>query len=75
MHIKIKDNGIGIPKEKLPRIFDMFYQIAGSTTRIYNGVGQGFHICKRVIDIHNGSIWARSAEGLGTTVYVKLPKT
>jgi hypothetical protein len=56
MHIKIKDNGIGIPKEKLPRIFDMFYQIAGSTTRIYNGVGQGFHICKRVIDIHNGSI-------------------
>ncbi|RNI14421.1 PAS domain S-box protein [Methanohalophilus sp. RSK] len=75
IHIKIKDNGIGIPKEKLPRIYDMFYQIDGSTTRIYNGVGLGLHICKKVIDIHNGSIWARSMEGLGTTVHVKLPKT
>jgi signal transduction histidine kinase len=74
IHIRIKDNGIGIPKEKLPRIFDMFYQIDGSTTRIYNGVGMGLYICKRVIDIHNGSIWARSMEGLGTTVHVKLPK-
>ena len=74
IHIKIKDNGIGIPKEKLPRIFDMFYQIDGSTTRIYNGVGMGLYICKKVIDIHNGTIWARSMEGLGTTVHVKLPK-
>jgi hypothetical protein len=61
MHIKIKDNGIGIPKEKLPRIFDIFYQIAGSTTRIYNGVGLGFHICKRVIifitEVYRQGVW------------------
>ncbi|MHC1576021.1 MAG: sensor histidine kinase [Methanosarcinaceae archaeon] len=74
VHIRIKDNGIGIPQDQLPKIFDMFRQVDGSTTRLYGGMGLGLHICKRIIEVHNGSIWIKSLEGFGTTVHVRLPK-
>lgn len=74
IHIKIKDNGIGIPKGKIPRVFDIFYQIDGSTTRSYNGVGLGLHICKKIAEVHNGSVWVKSLEGFGTTTHIRLPK-
>jgi len=74
VHIRIKDNGIGIPQNQLPKIFDMFQQVDGSTTRLYGGTGLGLHICKRIIEVHNGSIWIKSLEGFGTTVHVRLPK-
>ncbi len=74
IHIKIKDNGIGIPKGKIPRVFDVFYQIDGSTTRSYNGVGLGLHICKKIAEVHNGSVWVKSLEGFGTTTHIRLPK-
>ena len=74
VHIRIKDNGIGIPQDQLPKIFDMFQQVDGSTTRLYGGTGLGLHICKRIIEVHNGSIWIKSLEGFGTTVHVRLPK-
>ncbi|MDK2892906.1 MAG: hypothetical protein PWQ49_1298 [Methanohalophilus sp.] len=74
IHIKIKDNGIGIPKEKIPRIFDLFYQIDGSTTRSYDGVGLGLHVCKKIVEVHYGTIWVKSLEGVGTTTHILLPK-
>ncbi|MBP2029683.1 PAS domain S-box-containing protein [Methanohalophilus levihalophilus] len=74
IHIKIKDNGIGIPKSKIPRVFDIFYQIDGSTTRSYNGIGLGLHICKKIAEVHNGSVWVKSLEGFGTTTHIRLPK-
>ncbi|MEA1984245.1 MAG: ATP-binding protein [Euryarchaeota archaeon] len=74
VHIRIKDNGIGIPQHELPKIFDMFRQVDGSTTRLYGGTGLGLHICKRIIDVHNGSIWIKSLEGFGTTAHIRLPK-
>lgn len=74
-HIKISitDTGIGIPPDKLSRIFDRFYQIDGSTSRKYGGMGIGLSICKSIIEGHYGSIWAES-NGNGSTFNVTLPK-
>jgi signal transduction histidine kinase len=71
--ISISDTGIGIPKEKLKTIFERFYQVDGSASRKYGGVGLGLSICKSIIDKHNGSIWAQS-EGIGSTFHIVLPK-
>ncbi len=71
--ISITDTGIGIPQDKLLRIFDRFYQVDGSTSRRYGGMGLGLSICKSIVEKHNGSIWAES-EGKGTTFYIVLPK-
>jgi len=71
--ISITDTGIGIPPEKLSRIFDRFYQIDGSSSRKYGGMGLGLSICKSIIESHYGTIWAES-NGLGSTFHVILPK-
>ncbi|WMW24228.1 PAS domain-containing sensor histidine kinase [Methanolobus sediminis] len=73
IHIKINDEGIGISEEKLPNIFNRFYQVDGSSTRKYGGNGLGLYICKKIIEAHNGSIWAESKENSGTTIHVLLP--
>lgn len=74
IHIRVKDNGIGIPKDKVNKVFESFYQVDGSLTRIYGGTGLGLHVSKRIIDVHNGKIWLKSLEGFGTTVHITLPK-
>ena len=71
--ISIIDTGIGIPSDKLPRIFDRFYQIDGSTSRKYGGIGLGLSICKSIVESHYGSIWAESDEG-GSIFNIVLPK-
>ncbi len=73
VRISITDTGIGIPADKLTRIFDRFYQADGSTRRKYGGVGLGLSICKGIIEKHYGSIWAES-DGRGSTFHVILPK-
>ena len=74
-HIKISisDTGIGIPEDKLKSIFDRFYQVDGSSSRRYGGVGLGLSICKSIIDKHYGSIWAQS-DGKGSTFHIVLPR-
>ncbi|AKB84877.1 cell wall metabolism sensor histidine kinase WalK [Methanococcoides methylutens] len=74
IHIRVKDNGIGIPKDEVDKVFDSFYQVDGSLTRIHGGTGLGLHVSKRIIDVHNGNIWLKSLEGFGTTVHITLPK-
>jgi PAS domain S-box-containing protein len=62
--VEIRDNGIGIEQELMPRIFDAFEQGGGTVTSKYGGLGLGLAICKRVIDLHQGTIAAHS-EGKG----------
>ncbi len=71
--ISIRDTGIGIPSDRLSRIFDRFYQIDSSTKRKYGGTGIGLSICKNIIEKHYGSIWAES-DGNGSTFHILLPK-
>jgi PAS domain S-box-containing protein len=70
----VKDNGIGIPKEKQSGLFKKFYQIDTSVTRRHRGSGLGLNICKGIIEGVGGKIWIESAVGLGTIVYFTIPK-
>ncbi len=67
------DNGIGIPRESLNRVFDSFYQIENYSTRTKPGLGLGLTITRRIVDMYNGSIDIESNPGEGTTVTVKFP--
>ncbi|MBK9924630.1 MAG: GAF domain-containing sensor histidine kinase [Anaerolineales bacterium] len=71
----VQDNGIGIPTDKLQKVFEEFYQIEPPNTRHYGGLGIGLTIAKGLIEVQGGKIWAES-EGLGTgtTLKVILPK-
>ncbi len=75
-HIRteVEDTGIGIPPEKLPRIFDRFYQVDGTTTRRFGGTGLGLAIVKQIVESHGGQVGAKSELGEGSTLYFTLPK-
>jgi len=69
----VQDQGIGIPTDKLEKIFEEFYQIEPPNTRHYGGLGIGLPIAKGIIEAQDGKIWAES-EGKGSTFKVRLPK-
>lgn len=71
--IEVIDTGVGIPPEKLPFIFDKFTQADGSISRKYGGTGLGLAITKKLVEMHNGRIEARSALGQGSTFTVFFP--
>jgi signal transduction histidine kinase/DNA-binding response OmpR family regulator/streptogramin lyase len=71
--IKISDNGIGIKKERLDKIFDRFYQVDGSHTRESEGTGIGLSLTKELVELHKGNIEVESEYGKGTTFKVLLP--
>ena len=70
----VKDNGMGIPKEKQGNLFKKFYQIDTSVKRRHRGSGLGLSICKGIIEGLGGKIWIESTEGLGTIAYFTVPK-
>lgn len=71
--ISVKDNGIGMKKEDIPKIFDKFSQIETSLNRNKGGVGLGLTITKQLIDAHLGAVWVESQEQKGSTFSVILP--
>lgn len=70
--IAIKDNGIGIPPEDLPHIFDGFYR-GKDAQRAAEGLGIGLAVCRQIIEAHNGSIAVESELGKGSTFVIRLP--
>jgi PAS domain S-box-containing protein len=71
--VKVKDNGIGIRKEDLDRLFRPFQQLDSSYGRKYAGSGLGLAICKRIITYHGGKIWTESEFGKGSTFQFMIP--
>ncbi|MBN3942460.1 MAG: ATP-binding protein [Nostoc sp.] len=70
---QVKDQGRGIPEDKLETIFDRFQQVDASNSRHQGGTGLGLAICRSIIQQHGGQIWAESTLGEGSTFYFTLP--
>ena len=69
----VEDSGVGIPSDKLEKIFDKFTQADGSITRRYGGTGLGLTITRRLVEMFGGKIWVESIEGQGSKFFVRIP--
>lgn len=69
----VADQGIGIPTEDLPKVFDRFYRVDSTLRRSTAGAGLGLYLARAIIEAHTGQIWARSEAGKGTTFFIALP--
>ena len=72
--IRVSDSGMGIAQKHLKHVFERFYQVDDSSTRIYEGTGIGLAIVKEFVDLHGGEVTVESKVGVGTTFTVLLPK-
>ena len=71
--VSISDQGVGIPKNVIDKIFDRFYRVDKARSRNLGGTGLGLAIAKEMVVAHGGRIWAESVDGAGTTVFFTLP--
>ncbi|HSH56151.1 MAG TPA: ATP-binding protein [Candidatus Limnocylindrales bacterium] len=70
----IKDTGPGIGADDLPHLFQKFYRVDNSATRTIGGTGLGLFICRKIVELYRGRIWAESELGKGTTFFINLPR-
>ena len=69
LHVRVRDTGIGIPPDRMDRLFESFSQVDTSTTRRYGGTGLGLAISRRLADLMGGEMWAHSEQGEGSTFH------
>lgn len=74
IQVRVQDTGIGIEPENVNHLFQKFYRIDNSQTRTIGGTGLGLFICKKIVDMYGGRIWAESEKGVGSTFYINLPR-
>ncbi|TFG66374.1 MAG: GAF domain-containing protein, partial [Anaerolineales bacterium] len=74
VHMTFSDQGIGMDERRLSRIFDTFYQIDGSSTRRFGGLGLGLAVVNRVVESHQGKVWVESELNNGSIFHVLLPQ-
>lgn len=73
LEITVQDNGEGIPKEAMSRLFTKFFRVSGSLEQGSKGTGVGLYITKSIVELHKGKIWADSTQGKGSTFSLTLP--
>jgi len=73
VYIRVKDHGVGIPPEALPRIFDRFYHLDEMGDHLFRGAGIGLSIARQVIEQHLGTIEVETESGQGSTFTTYLP--
>ena len=73
LEIVVRDTGMGIPAEHLGRVFERFHRVDTRLTREVDGPGLGLAVCKRIAELHGGTIWAESAPGEGSAFHLVLP--
>ncbi len=71
--ISVKDNGIGIPKNKIKQLFQPFSQIENVITRTHTGTGLGLVLVKKLVELHDGTVQLKSKSGAGTNIIVEIP--
>ncbi|HUP11634.1 MAG TPA: ATP-binding protein, partial [Niastella sp.] len=71
LEIAFKDNGIGFDEKYIPQMFMLFQRLHGRAA--FEGTGLGLAICRKIVEMHAGSIWAKGQEGVGATFFVSLP--
>ncbi len=71
--INVRDNGMGIPAEDIPRLFERFYRVEKARTSDAGGTGLGLAITKEIVDAHGGQIWVESEPGKGTSTWIRIP--
>jgi len=71
--VSVADEGMGIPSQDLPQIFDRYHRVESENTRHISGFGIGLYLSAEIIKRHDGEIWAESEMGVGSTFYFSLP--
>jgi two-component system phosphate regulon sensor histidine kinase PhoR len=74
IQISVQDDGIGIPKEDLPRVFERFYRVDKGRSQELGGTGLGLSIVKHLVQVHSGRVWVESQLENGSTFHFTLPK-